>query len=85
MRMIRAGSVSDPSGKEGVASVTGSLLRRGTGARTADQIAEELDFIGGQFDMSAGVDFTTGSAEFLKKDLPRGLELNFSFVNGIAF
>lgn len=73
--LVRAGSVADPAGKEGLAAVTAELLRRGTRTRTADQIAGEVDFVGGTLEFRAGHDFTSGSAEFLKKDLGVGLEL----------
>src|SRR5215510_10023215 len=66
--VVRAGSVCDPAGKDGVASVTAALLRKGTKTRSADQISSELDFVGGILDASAGADYTTGVAEFVKKD-----------------
>src|ERR1044071_5711025 len=53
---IRSGAVADPVGKEGVASVTAELLRKGTKSRTAEQLSGELDFIGGQLETNAGPD-----------------------------
>jgi len=73
--VVRSGSVADPAGKEGVADLVASLLRRGTKTRTADQFAAELDFIGGRLSLGAGYDSSEGSAEFMKKDLPKGLDL----------
>jgi len=73
--IIRAGSVADPAGKEGVASMTAGLLRKGTKARTANQISSELDFIGGQLVANATFDYTAGTAEFMKKDIGKGLDL----------
>ncbi len=73
--VVKAGSVADPAGKEGVASLTSALLRKGTKTRTADQFSSELDFIGGSFGAGATVDGTTASAEFMKKDLAKGLDL----------
>ena len=72
---VRAGSVADPAGKEGTAALTADLLRKGTKSRTADQIAAELDFIGGTLSADASADSTSGSGEFLKKDLAKGLDL----------
>ncbi len=73
--IVKAGSTADPAGKEGLASVTAELLRKGTKTRTASQIASELDFIGGELSASATYDSTIGSAEFIKKDLTTGVEV----------
>jgi len=73
--IVKAGSVADPAGKEGLAQMTASLLRKGTKTRSADQISEQLDFIGGYFGASAAEDYSGGSAEFLKKDIAKGLDL----------
>src|SRR5262245_13395073 len=42
--IVKAGSVADPAGKEGLSSITSGLLRKGTAARNADQFSSELDF-----------------------------------------
>jgi len=73
--LMKAGSVNDPPGKEGVASMTAALLRKGTAARSADEFSAQLDFIGGSFGAGAAPDYTSVSAEFMKKDLAKGLEL----------
>ena len=73
--LIRAGSIADPAGKEGVAALTAGLLRKGTKTRTADQISAELDFIGGLMGAGASYDYTNGTAEFIKKDIGKGLDL----------
>ena len=73
--VIKTGSVADPPGEEGLASVTAGLLRKGTKKRTAQQFAADLDFTGGSFEADAGPDFSSISAEFLNKDVPRGLDL----------
>ena len=73
--LTKAGSVNDPSGKEGVASMTAALLRKGTATRSADDFSAQLDFIGGSFGAGASQDATVISAEFMKKDLAKGLEL----------
>jgi zinc protease len=73
--LVKAGSVSDPSGREGAASMTAALLRKGTATRSADDFSAQLDFIGGSFAAGATADATSISAEFMKKDLAKGLEL----------
>ena len=69
------GSICDPEGREGLASLTAELLRKGTTTRSADQISEALDFVGASFDSYASKDYSGGSAGFLKKDLPLSLDL----------
>jgi zinc protease len=73
--LIKAGAAADPVGQEGLASQTAALLRKGTKKRSAQQFAADLDFIGGSFEADAGADFTTINAEFLTKDLAKGLDL----------
>jgi predicted Zn-dependent peptidase len=73
--IVKAGSVTDPAGEEGLASVTAGLLRKGTATRSAQKFAEDLDFIGASFSADGSADFTTLSSEFLAKDLDKGLDL----------
>lgn len=73
--IVKTGAAADPAGEEGLASVTAALLRKGTKTRTAQQFSADFDYIGGSFGADAGADFTNISAEFLTKDLARGLEL----------
>ena len=70
--IVKTGAAADPSGESGLAAVTAGLLRKGTKARTAQQFAADLDYIGGEFEAEAGADFSSVSAEFLTKDLERG-------------
>src|SRR5215469_4763046 len=73
--IIKTGGLADPAGLEGLASTTAGLLRKGTKTRTAQQFAEDIDFIGGSFDADAGADYSSFGAEFLSKDTAKGLEL----------
>src|SRR5580704_4556812 len=77
--IVKTGAAADPTGEEGLASVTAALLRKGTKTRTAQQFSADLDYIGGSFSADAGADFTAIPGEFLTKDLARGLEL-FSYA-----
>ena len=73
--MVRAGSVNDAAGKEGLASLTADLLTQGAGSRNAQQIAEEIAFVGGSLDASAGTEQEVMTCEVLKKDVATGLAL----------
>jgi zinc protease len=73
--IVKGGSVADPAGQEGLASVTAGLLRKGTAKRSAQQFAADLDFIGADFSADASADYTAISIEFLAKDMDKGLDL----------
>jgi len=73
--IVKAGGIADPAGKDGTASITANLLRKGTKIRSGDQFSSELDFIGAQFNAGASFDFTTISAQFMRKDIDKGLDL----------
>jgi predicted Zn-dependent peptidase len=58
---LRAGSWLDPQGKEGLASLTGSQMRRGGTKRlSAEELDERLDFLAAQ--ASTGIGGTSGGA-----------------------
>ncbi len=73
--LIQAGSVQDPAGKPGVANLVAQVLTQGTKTRTAPQISEAIEFIGGSLSVDAGQESTTVSLSVLSKDLDTGLEL----------
>ncbi len=75
LRVGAAGSARDPDGKSGLASFTARMLTEGTDNRTGDEIAEKIDFVGGQLGASASTDYATVNAKVLSKDLDVGLEL----------
>jgi len=86
--LIKGGVESDPPHMAGLANVTASLLRRGTAKRSAEQFAEQLDFLGGTF--NAVFDAPLGSAtaissEFLSKDFDSGMDLLADAVLHPAF
>ena len=53
----------------GVAQMTANMLTQGTEKRSAKEIAEAIDFIGGSLEASAGKDSTDVSLNIVKKDL----------------
>ena len=52
--LVSSGASSEPAAKAGLANLTGSLLTKGTKTRTAEQIAEEMEFLGGSISSGAG-------------------------------
>ena len=73
--ITRGGSAQDPDGLEGIASITTALMRQGTATRTATQLAQEVDFMGGTLSASAGFDYCAVNGQVLKKDMDAGLDL----------
>jgi zinc protease len=72
---LRSGSALDTQGKEGLAAMSAELLTKGTATRTATQIAEEIDFVGGSLGASSSWDCTTISTSVLTRYLPTALDL----------
>jgi len=73
--LVPGGAAYDPAGKEGVAELTAALLDQGTTRRSAEELAREVEFLGGDLGADAGTDFSTVAGEFLSKDLDAGLDL----------
>jgi zinc protease len=73
--VLRSGSAHDPSGKAGLADLTAGLLRKGTNTRSATQIAEEIDFVGGSLGAGSGLDATFATCQVLAKHFDVGLDL----------
>jgi len=73
--VTRAGSVNDPPGKEGLASLTAALLTQGAGKRGARQLAEDIAFVGAQLEADAAAEQLIVTCDVLTKDFATGLEL----------
>ena len=69
------GESRSPGGKYGLAGLTAELMRKGTQKRTAQQIAEEIDFLGGTLGGGADDDRVAVSLSVLSKDSAAGLDL----------
>jgi predicted Zn-dependent peptidase len=69
-----AGSFNDGD-KYGLASLTAEMLTKGTSKRSATEIAEEIDFIGGNLNAGSDWDGSYISLSVLKKHLNTGIEI----------
>jgi zinc protease len=83
--IVSAGSIKDPSDEPGIAAMTANLLTQGTGKRSAKDIAEAIDFVGGSLNASSGKDATTVTLDVVKKDLNLGFDLMSDVVLHPAF
>ena len=74
--VIRTGSIYDPQGKEGLAEITGAVMRTGgTKKRTGDEIDEEIEYFAGSITVSIGMEAGSATLSVLKKDLEDGLDI----------
>ena len=83
--IIRAGAAMDPKNKLGLAMLTASLLDQGAGGRTAEQIADTIDFAGGILGTGAGTDLTYVNTVVMKDSLTLGLQLMADVVRRPTF
>ncbi len=79
--LVRAGTVFDPAGGPGTASLMATAMRLG-GSRAVpgDQLDEETDFLGAELDTGVDDDLFRLKAWSLSRHLPRMLEL---FAGGL--
>jgi len=83
--MITAGADRDPASLPGVAALTADLLNKGTKTRTATQIAETIDQVGGSLEASANMESTNISARVLTDSANVAFELMNDIVMNPAF
>jgi zinc protease len=72
---VRGGSLADPAGKPGVASLVAGLLDRGAGKRSAYEFADAVEGVGGSFNAGAGAESISVSGQFLARDRALMIEL----------
>jgi zinc protease len=72
---LRTGGADDPAERAGLASMAADLLRQGTETRTAEEISEAIEGVGGSLWTSADADFLTVSSTVLVDDLPLAFDL----------
>ena len=72
---VRSGAEVDPSRLAGLADMTAGLLDKGTATRTAPQIAEAADSLGGSIKTGAGWDSSSASITVTTPKLGAALDL----------
>jgi predicted Zn-dependent peptidase len=86
LRMVlNAGKAYEPEGKAGLAGATASLLSKGTASRSAQQIAESIDFVGGSLGANAGTESGYVNASVTSDQLDLGFDLLSDIVLHPAF
>ena len=83
--LVRAGAAQDPKGKGGVATLTAALLDQGTTTKTAFQIADAIDSIGGAMGTGAGSDLSFVNAVVMKDSFGLAMDMLADVVRNPAF
>jgi zinc protease len=83
--LVRSGSLQDPAGKSGTAFLMASLLDQGTTTRSAQQIADQIDFIGGALGTGSNPDWTAVNVVVMKDSFAFGMDLLADIARNPAF
>ncbi len=83
--LIRAGSASDPKGKLGLVHELASLLDQGTETKSAGELADAIDFIGGAMGTGAATDVAYLNMVVMKDSFENGLRMLSDMARHPAF
>jgi zinc protease len=83
--LIRAGSASDPKGKLGLVHELASLLDQGTETRSAGELADAIDSIGGAMNTGAATDLTYLNMVVMKDSFDAGMRMLSDMARHPAF
>ena len=73
--LVRVGASSEATKKAGLANLTASMLTKGTKTRTAEQIAEQMEFLGGSIGSSAGWNGSSVTISATSDKLEKAMEI----------
>jgi zinc protease len=73
--VLKAGKSFEPADKAGLANATAALLTKGTATRSAQQIAETIDVVGGNLGANAGIEAGYADAGVTSDQLDLGFDL----------
>ncbi len=82
---LTRGSRHEGGEHEGIAHLAEHMLFKGTTTRTAQEIAQEVDSIGGQLDAFTAKEFASYYIKVLDEHLPRAVDLLSDLVRRPAF
>lgn len=78
---VEAGTAFNPPGKDGLSNIVGQMLAEGTKKRTHEQIADDIDFVGGRLaNTGSGLDVSV-----LSKDIELAFDLSSDMLAHSAF
>ena len=83
--LVGAGAAEDPQGKAGLSGLLGNLLDQGTNTRTAQEIADQIDTIGGALGTGSGSDLSFANVVVMKDSFGVAMELLADVVRNPKF
>ncbi len=83
--ILWAGTAVEPPEKSGLANLTAELLSQGTADRSAQEVAEAIDTLGGRLGFQAEKDFVSAGLTVLREDLEAGLTLLSELIQRPSF
>ena len=83
--LVRVGTADDPRDKLGLAHLTASLLDQGTTTRSAQEMNDDVDFIGGVMGAGAGTDLTFVQMIVMKDSFEQGMRMLSDMARHPAF
>jgi predicted Zn-dependent peptidase len=83
--IVRAGPAHDPVDKPGAAAMVATLLDQGTATRTARQLADTIDSVGGSLETGIGRDLSFVDVTIMKDCLDLGMTLLADVLRRPAF
>lgn len=83
--LVKNGGEVDPANLSGLADMTGELLTKGTKTRTAPQIAQEIEALGGVLNSGAGWDASRASVNVISSKTEPALAILSDVVRNPVF
>jgi zinc protease len=83
--LFRGGLLAESQDKNGVSQLLASTITKGTKSRTAQQIAESIEHVGGSIGAGAGNNTFSVSVEVMKGDLALGMGILADVVANASF
>ena len=82
---VGAGSRSERDNEHGLSHLLEHMAFKGTATRTAAQIAEEIEAVGGDLNAATSVETTSYYARVLKEDVPLALDILSDILENSVF
>ena len=83
--LVRSGAASEGIKKAGLANITADMLTKGTKTRTAEQIAEEMEFLGASINSGAGWNSSSVTMSVTSDKLQQAMEIMADVVLNPSF